>query len=80
MVLQYSETKNISSAQSMAALLFLSGILLLYTAVIAPVQIFLWEFSEVECVNFPTLYFDICVDIFFLVSVQGIYLFLSILF
>jgi hypothetical protein len=48
--------------------LFLSGTLLLYTAIIAPAQIFLWEFKEDECNVFPTLYFDIFVDMFFLVS------------
>ena len=52
----------------MAAIVFLSGVFLLYTAVIAPAQIFLWESDEVECKVFPTLYFDVCVDTFFLVS------------
>jgi hypothetical protein len=42
--------------------------LLLYTAVIAPVQVFIWEFNEEECNMFPTLYFDIYVDIFFMVT------------
>jgi hypothetical protein len=41
--------------------------LLLYTAIIAPAQVFLWEFNEEECNTFPTLYFDILVDLFFLV-------------
>ena len=50
-----------------AGLLFVSGTLLLYTAIIAPVQIFLWEFNEAQCNVFPTLYFDLVVDIFFLV-------------
>ena len=52
---------------NIAGQLFISGILLLYTALIAPVQVFVWEFDEEECNTFPTLYFDIVVDIFFLV-------------
>jgi hypothetical protein len=50
-----------------AGQLFLSGMLLLYTALVAPVQVFVWELNEEECDPFPTLYFDIAVDIFFLV-------------
>jgi hypothetical protein len=53
-----------------AAMLVISGTLLLYTAIIAPAQIFLWEFKEEECSIFPTLYFDIFVDLFFIVSLQ----------
>ena len=52
----------------LAVFLFLSGTLLLYTAIISPAQIFLWDFKEEECNVFPTLYFDIVVDLFFLVS------------
>jgi hypothetical protein len=48
-------------------MLFTSGVLLLYTAIIAPAQIFLWEFNDAECNNFPSLYFDVLVDLFFLV-------------
>jgi hypothetical protein len=51
-----------------AAMVFLSGTFLFYTAVIAPAQIFLWESDETECKFFPTLYFDLCVDTFFMVS------------
>jgi hypothetical protein len=54
-----------------AAFLFVSGTLLLYTAIISPAQVFLWEFKEEECNVFPTLYFDIFVDIFFMVSYAG---------
>jgi hypothetical protein len=53
----------------LAGLLFISGVLLLYTAVIAPVQIFLWEFNEEECNKFPTLFFDVFVDFFFIVRI-----------
>ena len=52
----------------MAAIVFLSGTFLLYTAVISPAQIFLWESDETECKVFPTLYFDLFVDTFFIVS------------
>ena len=56
----------------MAACLFVSGTLLLYTAIISPAQVFLWEFKEDECNVFPTLYFDIFVDLFFMVSNAGV--------
>ncbi len=48
-------------------MLFTSGILLFYTAMVVPVQIFLWDYSDM-CRMFPTLYFDIIVDIFFMVG------------
>jgi hypothetical protein len=54
----------------MAAIVFMSGTLLLYTAVIAPAQIFLWEVDETGCTTFPTLYFDLFVDTFFLVRLS----------
>ena len=52
----------------LAGILFISGTLLLYTVIMAPVQIFVWEFDEKECNLFPTLYFDMLVDMFFLVK------------
>ena len=58
------------------AIVFLSGTFLLYTAVIAPAQIFLWETDEAECKTFPTLYFDLLVDAFFLVSLFRIFMLL----
>jgi hypothetical protein len=45
----------------------LSGALLLYTAIIVPVQILMWNYED-PCVMFPTLYFDLLVDLFFMVS------------
>ena len=56
-----------------AAVVVASGTFLLYTAVVAPVQIFLWEFDEAECKNFPTLYFDLFVDTFFIVRLALYY-------
>jgi hypothetical protein len=47
--------------------MFFSGISLLYTAVVVPAQIFLWDYSD-PCNTFPTLYLDVLVDSFFLVS------------
>ncbi len=47
-------------------MLFYSAALLLYTAVIVPVQICLWNYED-PCKAFPTLYFDIVVDTFFMV-------------
>ena len=51
----------------MTGMLFASGTSLVYTAMVVPVQIFLWDNSE-PCNMFPTLYFDLVVDTFFLVS------------
>ena len=53
-----------------AGLLFTSGALLFYTAMVAPVQIFLWDYAD-PCNKFPSLYFDVVVDIFFMVRIQG---------
>jgi hypothetical protein len=47
----------------------LSGVLLLYTAIIVPVQICMWKYDD-PCNAFPTLYFDVIVDSFFLVICQ----------
>jgi hypothetical protein len=57
----------------LAVALFSSGLLLLYTAIIAPAQVFVWEFKEEECNVFPTLYFDIVVDLFFMVIIALIF-------
>jgi hypothetical protein len=51
----------------MAALLFCSGMLLLYSAIIVPFQICIWDYTD-PCNIFPTLFFDLGVDTFFLVS------------
>ena len=51
----------------MAGMLFMSGTLLFYTAMVVPVQIFMWDYSDV-CNKFPTLYFDVMVDFFFMVG------------
>jgi hypothetical protein len=48
-------------------MLFISGTLLFYTAMVMPVQIFMWDYGD-PCNKFPTLYFDVIVDSFFLVS------------
>ena len=45
-----------------------SGVLLLYTAGVVPVQLFLWNYDE-ACNAFPTIYFDLVVDTFFMVGV-----------
>jgi hypothetical protein len=50
----------------MAVMLFSSGTLLFYTAMVVPVQIFMWDYSD-PCNTFPTLYFDVLVDLFFIV-------------
>ncbi len=43
-----------------------SGVSLLYTAVVVPIQLFLWSYED-PCNIFPTLYLDLFVDLFFLV-------------
>ena len=47
-------------------MMFFSGMSLLYTAVVVPAQIFLWDYSD-PCNTFPTLYLDVVVDAFVLV-------------
>jgi hypothetical protein len=49
-----------------AGMLFTSGVLLLYTAVIAPIQMLMWDPGN-QCKMFPTLYIDVLVDLFFMV-------------
>ena len=48
-------------------MLLCNGVFLLYTAVIVPVQICMWNYDD-PCNKFPTLYFDIGVDSFFMVA------------
>jgi hypothetical protein len=50
-----------------------SATLLLYTAVIVPVQICMWSYDD-PCSAFPTLSFDVFVDTFFLVGFTAQYL------
>ncbi len=64
----------IEFAPRLAVMLFLSGALLFYTAIVVPAQIFLWDYSD-PCVVFPTLYFDVVVDIFFMVPTPSEVLF-----
>ena len=47
-------------------MLFLSGLLLLYSAAVVPFQICMWDYND-PCNTFPTLKLDIFVDTFFLV-------------
>ena len=48
--------------------MMLSSLLLLYTAGIAPFQSCFWDYSN-PCHVFPTLYFDVALDCFFMVSI-----------
>jgi hypothetical protein len=50
----------------LAVMLFVSAVLLLYSAVVVPFQICMWDYSD-PCNIFPTLQFDMFVDTFFLV-------------
>ena len=47
-------------------MLFISAALLLYSAVIVPFQICMWDYTD-PCNVFPTLRFDMFVDTFFMV-------------
>ncbi len=47
-------------------MLFVSAILLLYSAVVVPFQICMWDYSD-PCNVFPTLRFDMFIDVFFMV-------------
>jgi hypothetical protein len=51
----------------LAGILFISGVLLFYTALVVPIQVFLWDDSD-PCTLFPTLRIDLFVDTFFLVT------------
>ncbi len=51
-------------------MLFFNGSFLLYTAIIVPLQICLWDYND-PCNKFPSLEFDLLVDTFFLVSIPN---------
>ncbi len=55
-----------SSASQLAGQLLISGLLLLYTALLSPVQVCMWDYSD-PCNTFPTLGFDVFIDCFFVV-------------
>ncbi len=40
---------------------------LMYTATIVPIQICMWNYDD-SCNMFPTLYFDVGIDTYFIVS------------
>jgi len=42
--------------------------LLMYTAIIVPLQICMWNYDD-PCNMFPTLYFDVGIDMYFIVSI-----------
>ncbi len=48
-------------------MLFVSAILLLYSAAVVPFQICMWDYND-PCNVFPTLQFDMFVDVFFMVG------------
>ena len=47
-------------------MLLTSAWLLVYTAMVVPIQLCMWNYDD-PCNMFPTLYFDVFVDIFFMV-------------
>jgi len=49
-------------------MLFLTGLFLFYTAIIVPVQIFVWDYSD-PCETYPSLRIDLFVDSYFLFDV-----------
>jgi hypothetical protein len=60
------------SDSCIAVMLFCNAIFLIYTAIISPAQIFLWD-NEDDCNTFPTLFLDLCVDSFFMVIILSIF-------
>jgi hypothetical protein len=48
-------------------MLLISGVFLVYTAIVVPAQIFVWNYSD-PCNPFPTLRLDIFIDTFFMVN------------
>ena len=62
----------------LAGTLCICGLLLIYSSVIIPPQLCLWNYDN-SCSMFPTLYFDVFVDSFFLVKkIHTIHTFFSI--
>jgi hypothetical protein len=53
-----------------AVMMVCNALLLVYTGVVAPLQICLWSYDD-PCNYFPTLFFDVFVDCFFLVVLTG---------
>jgi hypothetical protein len=47
-------------------MMIFNAIFLVYTGALAPIQICFWTYDD-PCNNFPTLFFDVFVDSFFLV-------------
>mmetsp|Transcript_37941 Transcript_37941/g.100971 ORF Transcript_37941/g.100971 Transcript_37941/m.100971 type:complete len:431 (+) Transcript_37941:34-1326(+) len=56
------------SSPFMIGYILLSGLVLLYTAAVVPVQQFMWS-NDDPCIKFPTLEFDVAVDFFFISEV-----------
>uniref|UniRef100_A0A7S0M770 Ion transport domain-containing protein n=1 Tax=Cryptomonas curvata TaxID=233186 RepID=A0A7S0M770_9CRYP len=52
----------------MRGVVVLSGLFLIYTSAVVPVQLFMWNYDD-PCNKFPTLFFDVAVDSFFLLEV-----------
>jgi hypothetical protein len=52
-----------------AVVLMLNAFFLIYTTILVPVQICLWNYED-PCNKFPTLYFDVIVDAFFMVDLS----------
>jgi hypothetical protein len=50
-----------------SVMMIFNAIFLVYTGALAPLQICLWNYED-PCNAFPTLYFDVFVDSFFLVA------------
>ncbi len=49
-----------------AGMLIAYALSLVYTSIVVPVQLCMWTYDD-PCNRFPTLYFDILVDTFFMV-------------
>ena len=64
--LAITQIVGIKAQHGLAGMLVMSAVLLFYTCALVPVQICMWDYDN-NCVKFPTLYFDVFVDVFFLV-------------
>ena len=64
---RWAQTHTQTAVLQSAGKLLLNAVMLSYSAAIVPVQLSFWEPIDI-CTARPTLYFDVLVDTFFLVS------------
>ncbi len=67
MMIQFSVLIGFTHHGSFAAILSLSCLFLAYSAYAVPMQLSFWN-SQDPCDEFPTLFIDVVVDTYFMVS------------